>query len=100
VLAAARRRIAAALAVAGIAALIVLCLSGGPARAQPVADAVTAPGPGGGSATARIIFLAVASIAVAAFAVLQLIARASRHRRASFADWRTWPPGYDPWAGR
>jgi len=39
-------------------------------------------------------------VAVGAFAVLQVIARSQRRRWSAYADWRTWPPGYDPWAGR
>ena len=37
-------------------------------------------------------------MAAAAFAVLQVIARWQRRRWSAYADWRTWPPGYDPWA--
>jgi len=37
-------------------------------------------------------------VAVAAFAALQVIARSQRRRWSAYADWRTWPPGYDPWA--
>jgi hypothetical protein len=29
---------------------------------------------------------------------LPLAARSHRQRGRAFADWRTWPPGYDPWA--
>jgi hypothetical protein len=101
VLAAARRRIAALLAVAGIAALAVLCLSGAPAQGQPAATAaVLVRGPSGSAAADRIILIAVAAITATAFIVLQLAARARRRRGPAFADWRTWPLGYDPWAGR
>jgi hypothetical protein len=75
----AHRRILQALAVAGLAALAV---------------------PGSGPAAERITLIAIAVAAVVAFAVLQVIARSQRRRRSAFADWRTWPPGYDPWAGR
>ena len=85
VLATARRRIAAALAAAGLAGLAVLCWS--------------AAGPGGGPAC-RVILVAAATIVAAAFIVLPLAARSHRQRGPAFADWRTWPPGYDPWAGR
>ena len=84
-LAAARSRIAAALAAAVLTALALLCWS--------------AAGPGREPAD-RIILIAVATIVAAAFIVLPLVARARRQRGPAFADWRTWPPGYDPWAGR
>jgi hypothetical protein len=96
---AARTRVVSALAVAGLVALAVLGVSSVPARAQPAANSVSLPpGPGGGSAAARVVLVAVAVLAVGAFAVLQAIARSQRRRRSAFADWRTWPPGYDPWA--
>ena len=85
VLAVARRRIAAALAAVGLAGLAAACWS--------------AAGPGGGPAD-RIIQAAVAALAAAAFVVLPLVARARRPRGPALADWRTWPPGHDPWAGR
>jgi len=85
VLAVARRRIAAALAAAGLAGLAVACWS--------------AAGPGGGPAD-RIVLAAAATIVAAVFIVLPLVARARRQRGPAFADWRTWPPGHDPWAGR
>jgi hypothetical protein len=69
---AAHRRILSALAVAGLAAVAVLGTS---------------------------ILLAIAAVAVGAFAVLQVTAWWQR-RRSAFADWRTWPPGHDPWADR
>jgi len=56
------------------------------------------PGHGGGSAADRIMLIAVAVTALGVFAVLQVIARSQRQRWSAFADWRTWPPGYDPWA--
>jgi hypothetical protein len=97
---AAHRRILQALAVAGLAALAVLGTSAPPVRAQPAAGSAGLPsGPGGGSAGERIMLIVIAVLAVAAFAVLQAVARSQR-RRSAFADWRTWPPGYDPWAGR
>ena len=73
---AAHRRILSALAVAGLTALAVL---------------------GTGSA-GRTTLLVIAVVAVAAFAVLQVIVRSQRRRWSAHADWRTWPPGYDPWA--
>lgn len=76
-LAAARRRLLQALAVAGLAAMAVLGVS-------------SAPG--------RIMLIAIAVVAVGVFAVLLVIARSQRRRWSEFADWRTWPPGYDPWA--
>jgi len=80
-----RRRVLSALAAAALAALAALCLSGGPVQAEPAAG--------------RMALIAIAVAAVAAFAALQVIAR-SRHRRPpTFADWRAWPPGYDPETG-
>ena len=71
----AHRRLLSALAVAGLATLAVLGISGAP-----------------------IMIIAVAVVAVAAFAVLLVVARSQRRRWSAFADWRTWPPGHDPWA--
>ena len=93
----ARARIFSVLAVAGLVAMAVLGLSGAPVRAQPAASSVGLPGHGGGS-EARVLLIAVALVALGAFAVLQLIARSQRGRWSVVADWRTWPPGYDPWA--
>jgi hypothetical protein len=95
-----RTRVLQALAVAGLTALAVLYVSG-PVQAQPTAGSVSLPpGHGGGSAMERITLIAIAVLAVGAFAVLQVIARSQRRRWSAFADWRTWPPGFDPWAGR
>jgi len=89
------------LAVAGLTVLAVLCVSGPAARAQPTASSVSLPaGHDGGSAAERIALIVIAVLAVGAFTVLQLIARSQRRRRSAFADWRTWPPGFDPWASR
>ena len=97
---AARTRAASALAVAGLVAMAVLGFSSAPVRAQPAANPVSLPpGHGGGPAADRIILIAIAVAAVGAFAVLQAIARSQRRRWPAFADWRTWPPGHDPWAG-
>jgi hypothetical protein len=82
-----RRRVASALAAAGLAALAGLCLwwSG--------SSPACAAGPG------SVALIAIAAAAAAAFVALQVIAR-SRHRRPPpFADWRAWPPGYDPGTG-
>jgi hypothetical protein len=76
----AHRRLVSALAVAGLAALAVLGISGTPVRAG------------------RIMLIAVAAVAVVAFAVLLVVARSQRRHWSAFADWRTWPPGHDPWA--
>jgi hypothetical protein len=81
----ARRRITSALAAAGLAALAILCWS--------------AAGPGSGPAD-RIILGAAAAAVAAAFIIVPRVARASRLRRPAEAHWRSWPPGYDPWAGR
>ena len=98
---AARMRVLQALAVAGLTALAVLCVSGPAVQAQPTASSVSLPpGHGGGSAVERITLIAIAVLAVGAFVVLQVIARSQRRRWSAFADWRTWPPGFDPWAGR
>jgi hypothetical protein len=98
---AAGMRALSALAVAGLTALAVLCVSGPAVRAQPTASSVSLPpGHGGGSAVERITLVGIAVLAVGAFTVLQLIARSQRRRWSAFADWRTWPPGFDPWAGR
>jgi hypothetical protein len=95
----AHRRLLSALAMAGLAALAVLGISGAPVRAQPTASSVKLPrGGGGGPAPDRIMFIAIAVVAVAAVAILLVIARSQRCRWSAFADWRTWPPGYDPWA--
>lgn len=109
---AARTRIVSALALAGLVAMAVLGVSSTPVRAQPAANAANAanttnagsavsltPGHGSG-VTDRFILIAVAVAAVGAFAVLQVIARSQRRRWSAFADWRTWPPGHDPWAER
>ena len=97
---AARLRLLSAVAAAGLSVLAVLCLYAPAARAQPAANSVSLPGHGGGSAAERIALIAIAVLAVGAFTVLQLIARSQRRRRSAFADWRTWPPGFDPWADR
>lgn len=95
-----RTRTLSALAVAGLVAMAALGVSSAPVRAQPTASSVSLPpGHGGGSATERIILIAIAVLAVGAFVVLQAIARSQRRHWAAFADWRTWPPGHDPWAG-
>jgi len=97
---AARTRIVSALALAGLVAMAVLGVSSTPVRAQPAANAASlTPGHGGGVMD-RFILIAVAVAAVGAFAVLQIIARSQRRRWSAFADWRTWPPGHDPWAER
>ena len=98
---AARMRVLQALAVAGLTALAVLCVSGPAVQAQPTASSVSLPpGHGGGSAVERITLIVIAVLAVGAFVVLQRIAWSQRRRWSAFADWRTWPPGFDPWAGR
>jgi hypothetical protein len=94
----ARTRILSVLTLAGLVALAVLGLSGTPVRAQPAASSVGLPPGHGGSSAARVLLIAVALVALVAFAVLQLIARSQRRRWSVGADWRTWPPGYDPWA--
>lgn len=78
----ARRRLASALTAAGLAALAVLCWS--------------AAGPGNGPAD-RAILIGAAAVVAAAFIVVPRVSRAYRARGPALADWRTWPPGYDPW---
>ena len=95
---AAHRRLLAALAVAGLTALAVPGPSAAPVRARPAACPVSLP-PGGDGGPASRITVIIAVVAVAAFAVLQVIVRSQRRRWSAHADWRTWPPGYDPWAG-
>jgi hypothetical protein len=94
----ARMRICSVLAVAGLAVMAVLGLSSVPGRARPAAGSVRLPPGHGDGPVARILLIAVAVVALGAFAVLPLIARWQRLRWSAFADWRTWPPGYDPWA--
>jgi len=96
---AARTRAVPALAVAGLVALAVLGVSAAPFRAQPAASSVGLPQGHGGSAVGRIVLVAIAVIALGVFAALQASARSQRQRWSAFADWRTWPQGYDPWAG-
>jgi hypothetical protein len=94
-----RRRVVSALAAAGLAALAGLCLSGGSAQAEPAAGAAGPPMPGAGHwwpDTGKIALIAIAVAAVVAFVALQVIARWRHRRLPTFADWRTWPPGYDP----
>jgi hypothetical protein len=93
-----RTRIFSVLAVAGLVAMAVLGLSGTQVRAQPAASSVGLPPGHGGSSVVRVLLIAVALVALGAFAFLQLIARSQRRRWSVGADWRTWPPGYDPWA--
>jgi hypothetical protein len=95
---AAHRRILSALAVAGLTATAVLGTSGAPVQAQPAASSVSLPPGHDGGSAGRITLILVAVAAVAAFAGLQVIARSQRRRWSAYADWRTWPPGYDPWA--
>jgi hypothetical protein len=92
------RRILSALAVAGLAATAVLGTSSGPVQAQPAASSVSLPPGHDGGSGGRITLIVVAVVAVAAFTGLQVIARSQRRRWSAYADWRTWPPGYDPWA--
>jgi hypothetical protein len=95
-----RMRVLSALAVAGLTALAVLCVSGPAVQAQPTGSSASLPGHGGGSVMERITLIVLSVLAVGAFVVLQVIARSQRRRWSAFADWRTWPPGFDPWASR
>jgi len=38
-------------------------------------------------------------MALGLFALLQVRARSQRQRWSALADWRTWPPGYEPRVG-
>jgi len=95
---AAHRRILSALAVAGLTAMAVLGTSSAQVQAQPAASSVSLPPGHGGGSAGRITLIVIAVVAAAAFAVLKAIARPQRRRWSAYADWRTWPPGYDPWA--
>jgi len=64
---------------------------------------------GNGPVLGRVVLVAVAVLAVGAFAVLQVKARSPRcrpsppwfrRRRYEPPDWRTLPPGYDPYPRR
>jgi hypothetical protein len=81
-----RRRVASALAAAGLAALAGLCLPGGPSR------------PAHAAGTGQVALIIIAVTAAGAFAALQVIARSRHPRPATFADWRRWRHGYDPQA--
>jgi hypothetical protein len=96
---AAHRRILSALAVGGLTAMAVLGTAGAPIQAQPAASSVSPPPGHDGGSAGRITLIVIAAVAVAAFAVLQVIVRSRRRRWSAHTDWRTWPPGYDPWAG-
>ena len=92
------RRVLSALAVAGLTATAVLGTSSAPVQAQPAASSVSLPPGHDGGPAGRITLVIIAVAAAAAFAILQVIARSHGRRRSAHADWRTWPPGYDPWA--
>jgi hypothetical protein len=86
-----RGRVASALAVVGLVALAALCLAADPARDRgPAAHAADA---------GQAALIAIAVAAVGAFVALQVRAGSRRRRLPTFADWRTWPPGYDPGTG-
>lgn len=87
-----RRRVVSALAAAGLAGLAALCLSAGPARAEPAAGAASLLAP-------RIALIAIAVGAVGSFTVLQVIARSPHRRPRPRSDWRTRPPACDRRAG-
>ena len=94
-----RRRVISALATAGLAALAGLCLSAGPVQAAPTAGSARSTAGQWWSEAGNIALIATAVAVVGAFVTLQVIAR-SRHRGPpTSADWRTWPPGYDPETG-
>jgi hypothetical protein len=109
------QRVISAVAVAGLAATAVLCVSGGPVRAEPAAspafaasqgarpDPAAPPegsardqGQGNSSDTGRIALVAVAAGALGAFTVLQVMARSRYRRKQHFSDFRTLPPTRDP----
>ena len=92
------RRILLALAVAGLTAMAVLGTSSAQVQTQPAGSSMSLPPGHGGGSAGRITLIVIAVVAAAAFAVLKAIARPQRRRWSAYADWRTWPPGYDPWA--
>jgi uncharacterized membrane protein YbhN (UPF0104 family) len=94
-----RRRVMSALATAGLAALAALCLSASPVQAAPTAGPATSTAGHWWSEAGKIALIAIAVAVVGAFVALQVIARSRHRRRPTFADWRTWPPGYDPETG-
>jgi hypothetical protein len=94
-----RRRVTSALATAGLAALAGLCLSAGPVQAAPTAGPPTSAAGQWRSEAGKIALVAIAVTVVGAFVALQVIARSRRRRPPTFANWRTWPPGYDPETG-
>ena len=87
------------LATAGLAALAGLCLSAGPVQAAPTAGSATPAAGQWWSEAGTIALIAIAVAVVGAFVTLQVIAGSRRRRPPTFADWRTWPPGYDPETG-
>jgi hypothetical protein len=109
-------RVVSVVAVAGLAAMAVLCVSGGPARAEPAAgsafvtsqgarpDSAARPegsardqGRANSSDAGRITLVAVAAGALGAFTVLQVMARSRYRRKQRISDFRTLPPpGCDP----
>jgi hypothetical protein len=112
-MAAMHERVISAVAAAGLAAMAVLCLSGGPVRAEPAvrSAAVTSQGPrsdsaarpegsaadqGRGSDAGRITLVAVAAGALGAFTVLQVMARSRYRRKQRISDPRIPLPTCDP----
>jgi len=108
-------RIISAAAAAGLAAMAVLCVSGGPVRAEPAASSAVAASQGArpdsavrpegsardreqrrGSDAGRITLVVVAAGALGAFTVLQALAWSRYRRTQDSADSRTRPPASDP----
>jgi hypothetical protein len=113
-----RERVISAVAAAGLAAMAVLCVSGGPVRAEPAASSAFAASQGArtdsaarpedsardqqqgrGSDAGRITLVAVAAGTLGAFTVLQVMARSRHRRKQRLSDFRTLPPTCDPGPG-
>jgi hypothetical protein len=80
-----RRRVVVALAGTALAVSYALIRSGGPASGLRAA-ATTSQAPGVGSAMSRIALVTIAVVAVAAFTVLQVIARSRGARDGGRSD--------------
>jgi hypothetical protein len=82
-----RRRVLLALAGMALAVSYALARSGGPASGLRVAANTTSQAAGVGSDVSRIALVAIAVVAVAAFTVLQVIARARCGRDGGPPSW-------------
>jgi hypothetical protein len=82
-----RRRVVSALAGTALAVIYALTRSGGPASGFRAAANATSQAPGVGSDVSRIALVAIAVVAVAAFTVLQVIARSRSEREGGPPHW-------------